>query len=86
MSKQEVLALARDGKAHIEETESYVVTRYWIGPAPSEDLDGPAIRVDISEYGVEDAFFYAPGKPMVNLTPTEAEMVVEAIGVSLTRA
>lgn len=86
MSKEELLALAREGKAQIEETMSYVVTRYWIGePAKSKDLDGPAIRVELSEFGVESAFYHAEGEGLIDLTDAEADTMAEAIGVSLDR-
>jgi hypothetical protein len=81
MTKDELIALARGGKAHIEETSTYLVTRYQI--VADVDADGlPAIYAELSEVGVEHAY-YTDGSNEHELTPDEGNEVWAAIDTAL---
>jgi hypothetical protein len=76
MTKDELMTLAKEGKAHIEETLTYMVTRYRI---TGDDADAPeTMFVELSEYGVEHAS-YTDGEEDTELTAAEAEVVRAAI-------
>lgn len=76
MTKDELMTLAKEGKAHIEETLTYMVTRYRITGDDADDPD--TMFVELSEYGVEHAF-YTDGEEDTELTASEAEVVRAAI-------
>ncbi|MGZ5440349.1 MAG: hypothetical protein ACXW4P_03790 [Thermoanaerobaculia bacterium] len=90
MTKDELIALAREGKARIE--VAYTITRYCITQDGVDDngarsLD-PAIFMSISneDGGVhEDAAYFTDATDETDLTDDEAEILCEAIKDAMAR-
>jgi hypothetical protein len=66
MTKDELMALAREGKASIEESLTYLVTRYRIEPVNAPETNA-VLCVELSTYGIEDSFF-TDGEVIMDLT------------------
>jgi len=78
MTKDELIALAREGKAHIE--VAYTITRYCV--TPTADMDYEAIFFSISnEDGdvYDDAAYFTDGDDEIDLTDDDAETLRIAI-------
>lgn len=73
MTKDELIALARDGKAPIEESMTYLVTRYRIEPVTASETNA-VLCVEVSEYGIEDSFFMDGYATMELTAPEEDEL------------
>lgn len=90
MTKDELIALAKEGKASIE--VAYTITRYCITQegvdAEGGRFDYPAVFMSISneDNGVyEDAAYFTDGVDEIDLTDDEAETLAEAIEAANTR-
>jgi hypothetical protein len=84
MTKSELIALARDGKAHVE--VAYTITRYCITRKGGEEfgrfVDYPAVFMSISneDGGVyEDAAYFTDGVDEEDLTNEECDTLAEVI-------
>jgi hypothetical protein len=83
MTKQELIELARDGKAYIH--LAYTISRYCITKDGHGGDDTAAVYISISDQdgGVhDDAAYYTDGDADEDLTDTEAETLRAAIEAS----
>jgi hypothetical protein len=90
MTKDELIALAKEGKAHIE--VAYTITRYCI---TQEGVDGegdrfdyPAVFMSISNEDnslYDDAAYFTDGSDEIDLTDEDADVLWSAIQTAMTR-
>lgn len=83
MTKDELIALAREGKAHIEEWASHIVTRYGVSESADNDGEADVLFVTLCEEGtVHDAYFSGE-EGVSDLTADEIDIVRTAIETKL---
>jgi hypothetical protein len=85
MTKDELIALAREGKAHIE--VAYTITRYCVTPAAKMDYEAIFLSISNEDDSVyDDAAYFTDGVDEVDLTEEDAETLQAAIGQKLGRS
>lgn len=78
MTKDELIALAREGKAHIK--VAYTITRYCVTPNASLDYEAIFMSINNEDGSVyDDAAYFTDGVDEIELRDDEAESVYLAL-------
>jgi hypothetical protein len=78
MTKDELIALAREGKAHIK--VAYTITRYCVTPSASLDYEAIFLSISNEDCSVyDDEAYFTDGVDEIELRDDEADNVFLAI-------